>query len=536
MPVNRLALAVALFASGLVAPVARGEGDASATKSAPPPPGPDDLDLRLTLSSFLYRQSGSDGGAFVPGGGVPENASPVHRFFGDLRLELTDEGLAVDTRVRQTTSARYQSGADGGGEYELRTLSYRIGSPHTHLTLGRQFIDAVGATKVDGLAFGQQLADPVVATLFAGAFPALGSRSVDTDYADIRNADGTAGGLLIPLTAGLGITYQTATIHGDLGLAGVYVAQDVPTAPAEDKTRVFVASSGYWRPSTEIDVYHFVLADVAGGTGANLTNGSLGLDGHPAKAIQLTAAFNHVSTDLLQIAARNFLEDPDPSAQGVVQNNVALLRVSQDTARGAASVALARRRFELTLGGGYHRRPAVSVALSDGTGAVVFPESRTADVTMSVLDRRSIAGTRIAVSASLTDPIGAKAPTWSHGTIVRATVGKTFAEDRGQIEADVMVESVQDQGGGSPCVRVDPLACYGTSDTTAAQTGVLASWRVGREWLLVADTHVGYQQVGSHVIVPMDINDPASPLIDLPVTWPRVLSITGFVRLQWRYR
>jgi hypothetical protein len=520
----------------LVATPAFADGDAS-LRAASTASTPDDLNLRLTFSSFLYRQSGNDAAPLVDLGEPAQNASPVHRFFGDLRLELTDEGAAADVRVRQTTSERYQSGADGGGEYEIRTLSYRLGSPATHLVLGRQFIDAVGATKIDGASFTQKLGEPVAGTLFAGAYPVLGSRSVDTDYTHVRNFDGTEGALLVPLAAGAGITYTTQQIHGELGLAGVYVAQDIGAAPSDEKTRVFAASSGYWRPTSIVDVYHFALADVAGGNGANLTNGSVGVDARPVTNVQLSLAVNHVSTDLLAIAARNFLVDPDPTAIGVVQNNIALLRISQDMARGAASLALAQRRFELSLGAGVHRRPAVSVALADGSGSVAFPEARSADVTFGILDRRSIFGLRLALSATLVDPIGSTAPNWSRGTVVRAAASSLFAQERGQIEADVMGERFDDARAGMGCTTaLDPFACYGTSTTTAAQTGALVSWRVGREWLLIADTHVGYQHVGSHYVTPMTPGDPTSPLVDMPVTWPRVISVTGFLRVQWRYR
>jgi hypothetical protein len=300
---------------------------------------------------------------------------------------------------------------------------------------------------------------------------------------------------------------------------------------------VFTTSSGYWRPSAGVDLYHFALLDVAGASGVNLTNGSLGVDVRPLPDLQLSGSVNHVSTDLLAITARNLLADPDPSAIGVVQNNIALLRVSQDMARGAASFALAARRFELSVGGGVHRRPAVSVALADGSGSVSFPEARSADMTFAILDRRSIAGLRLALSATLVDPIGSTAPNWSKGTVVRAAASSLFAHERGQIEADVMGERFEDARAGMGCTTaLNPFACYGTSTTTAAQTGALVSWRVGREWLLVADTHVGYQNVGSHFVTAMTPGDPTSPLVDMPVAWPRVLSITGFVRVQWRYR
>jgi hypothetical protein len=315
----------------------------------------------------------------------------------------------------------------------------------------------------------------------------------------------------------------------------VYVAQDVPSALAEDKTRVFAATSGYWRPNGKLDLYHFALVDLAGGNGANLTNGSVGVDAHPVQNAQLTLAINHVSTDLLQIAARTVLSDPDPTAIGVVQNDITLLRISQDLARAVASIALAERRFELSLGGGFHRRPAVVVALADG-GTVAFPEARSADVTFTILDRRSLAGTRAALSGALTEPLG-HSTTWSRATVVRASVSKPFAEQRGELELDVMGEHVQDQGGALACTgALDPLACYGHASTNAAQVGGLLSWRVAREWLLVADAHVGYQKVGSHYLAPMNVSDPSSPLIDLPITWPTVISVTGFLRLQWRYR
>jgi hypothetical protein len=76
----------------------------------------DDLDLRLTLSTFLFRETGADAPALVDQGATLQNASPVRRYFGDLRAELSAGGLVLDARIRQTTSERYQAGASGGGE------------------------------------------------------------------------------------------------------------------------------------------------------------------------------------------------------------------------------------------------------------------------------------------------------------------------------------------------------------------------------------------------------------------------------------
>ena len=515
-----------LVAIVLAAPAARGDEPASSTTSSGEAATPDDLDLRLTLSSFFYRQSGSDPAPLVDQGANPQNASPVKRFFGDLRMELSDGDFAADARIRQTTSERYQSGADGGGEYEIRTLDYRIGSRSRNLTLGRQFIDAVGATKIDGASFSQQLADTTSATLFAGAYPLLGSRSLDTDYIVLDNPDGTHT-RLVPLSAGVGASYSGAEAHADVGLAGVYVPQDIPNATSDEKTRVFATTSGYWRPGI-IDVYHFVLLDLAGGNGLDLTNGSVGVDARPGSNVQLSLAVNHVSTDILQIAARNFLADPDPTAIGVVQNNIALLHISQDNVRGGASLALAARRFEISVSAGVNRRPAVSVALADGSGAVSFPEARSADLTFTILDRRSIAGLRLAASGTVIEPFGSTVPNRSRGTVARVSASRLFAEQRGQVEIDLMGERFHDVGTPQPCTSsLNVFACFGTAVTTAAQAGLLASWRVGREWLLIADTHVGSQNIDSQYVAPMAM---------MPVHWPTVLSVTAFVRVQWRYR
>jgi hypothetical protein len=487
--------------------------------------GPDDLDLRLTLSTFLFRETGADAPAIVDQGAMLTNASPVRRYFGDLRAELSAGGLVLDARVRQTTSARYQAGASSGGEYDIRTLAYRLGSAATSVTIGRQFVEAVGATRIDGVAVTRKLTGGLAATVFGGAFPELGSRSIDTDYVRVRDAGGTEGARLVPITGGLGVAYQTASYHGDLGAAAVHVTQDVPNATAAEKSRVFTTSSGYWRIGAPLDLYHFALLDVAGEGGVHLTNGSAGIDARPVPAVQLTAQVHHVSTDVLQIAARNLLSDPDPSTIGVVQNNLAVIRISQDVARAAASLALADRRFELSASGGVHRRPAVQVALADGSGAVAFPEARSADATFAILDRRSLAGLRMALSGSLTFPVGAGGTSRARGTLVRLSGARTFARERGQLEADVMAERFRDVDAstGMCMTSLDAFACYGTSTTIAAQAGALASWRIGREWLLVADAHAGYRDVRSISIAG-------------PFAWPKVYSVTSFIRLQWRVR
>lgn len=484
---------------------------------------PGDLDLRLTLSSFLFRELGDDAPPLVENGAPVPSASPVRRFFGDLRIELAGSGLALDARVRQTSSQRYQAGASAGGEYDIRTLSFRLGSERTALVLGRQFVDAVGATKIDGIAAIRRVSPTWSATAFAGTYPQLGSRSLDTDYPAVQNPDGSEGSPLIPVAGGLGASYMRPSVHGDLGVAAVYVAQEVEGATSEEASRVFATTSGYARPARWVDVYHLGMLDLAGQDGLELTNGSLGLNVHPASNLQISASVNHVSTNILQIAARNQLADPDPTALGIVQNNIAVIRVSQDLVRAGTSLALADARFEIALSGGLHRRPAVAVELADG-GSVSFPLARSADATLMVLDRRSVAGLRASATASLTFPVGDNQPNRARGAVARLAAERTFADGRGEVEVDVMAQRYEQVSSGGMCTSsLDVFACYGASKMAAAQAGVLASWQAAREWLVLVDTHVGVQDV-------------ESVSIDQQIIWPRVTSLTVFARAQWRYR
>ncbi len=516
MQVIRVAALVAALA-GLAAP-AMAE-DVAISASAEPTPTP--LNMRLTLSSFLFREAGRNAEPLVAMGASVPSASPVGRYFGDLRVELTDGVFELDARVRQTTSDRVQSGAVGGGEYELRTLKLRTGSGSTSLYVGRQYVEAVGSTKIDGVAVETKLSDRWSATLFGGGFPQLGSRSVATDYPEIEQPDGLLGSALIPVAGGAGTSYTHDKANGSVGVAAVHVLQELQQGPQQ--SRVFLTASGYARPSSGLDIYHFALIDVAG-AGVGLTNGSVGVNTHPTDTLQLSGSFHHVSSDLLEIAARNTLVDPDPTALGIVQNGTAVTRVSQANARAGASLALAANRFEISANAGLRRRPRVEVELADGSGMYSFPAVESADLALSVLDRRSLAGIRLSATAIITQPIGDNVPNRSAGSTARVVAGRAFADSRLELELDAAAQRFQDVHAEGTCTSsLDPSACFGRVTVSAGQVGLLASWRVGREWLVLVDSHVG-------------LRDMTAASIQGKVDYPPVYSITAFLRAQWRYR
>jgi hypothetical protein len=115
----------------------------------------------------------------------------------------------------------------------------------------------------------------------------------------------------------------------------------------------------------------------------------------------------------------------------------------------------------------------------------------------------------------------------SDATIARIAASRGFLGERGQLEADVMVERFRDLGGGAAgtgcATSMDVFACYGASTTQAAQGGALVSVRPVREWMFVLDAHVGVADVSSVTAM-------------RSIEWPRVLSFTTFARVQWTYR
>ena len=71
-----------------------------------------------------------------------------------------------------------------------------------------------------------------------------------------------------------------------------------------------MTSTGYWRINPTLDFYHFALIDVVSSYGSQLTNLSAGLNYKPTQRLRLTASFNRVDVDTLNIQAAQFFTDP----------------------------------------------------------------------------------------------------------------------------------------------------------------------------------------------------------------------------------
>lgn len=482
-----------------------------------------DLDVRLTLSSLLYREFGGEAAPWIDGGAAPVDASDRRRFFADLRGELTDRALGggavrLDGRVRQAARGT-QTGAVGGDEYELRAASWERGLGPVTARLGRQLVEALGDSKLDGASLTAALGERWRATAAAGAYPQRGSRSLATDYPMLHDADGVETGRLVPVAGGAALSYQRPAWHGDLGALAMWA----PTAPADatdDGRRILVMASGYWRPGRAVDVYHHAQVEVVGPDGPHVTEATVGVDAWLTPALSLTVTGYHLDSDLYALAAAEKLADPDPAAAGQLENHTQLARVSQDAARLSLSAAAARQRWQFTVGAGLARRPALTVATTGG-GSYTFPAAATGELTATALDRRAPGGLRLAASVSLHAPVASPDATRTRGLAAHLTATRTRRSH--ELTLDLTVYDQRDRGPGTGCTTLDPTACLGTASARGVDGGAVLAVTARRDWLVLLDGHGGVRATDSTFAM-------------APVAWPRALWAAGFVRLQWRYR
>jgi hypothetical protein len=528
MSLVRLVVVGCVFGWSVVSARAQDASSSSEPSDSPEAEQEEDegkVDLRASLSAFGYAEKGRNGPPLVEDGAVAENPSPQKRAFGDLRVRMDATNIAgskvqtkVDARIRQTIDGRFQSGFAPGNEYDLKESYVAYRGSENQLILGRQILSMVAASKIDGLSYQRLLSDRWKYALFAGTFPQRGSRSLKTDY---PREDESGRRSVLPVV-GSGASYQRPRLHGDVGIAAVMPYRKRKSTGVRESPRVQANSNGYWMPAQSFNLVHYLLVDLSGPSGAGVRNANVEASAYPVPELQLSLGANHQDNEFLEITARNQLETPDLAAQGVVQNSATLARVSAQSLRAGASLAMAKRRFELTLTGSLRRRPEFTVVRPNGED-FTFPGARSAEGTLTFLDRRSLAQMRMAASASVLRALGDGLPTRSNGYIGRLSAGHALGS-AGEWEVDVAAMSLRDQMVADLCDGQDPLLCFGGSRVRAGQAGgMLTYWGQGA-WLVVLDLHAGAQKVTTE--------DAMGETVRLPT----VLTGSAFVRIGWRNR
>lgn len=490
----------------------------------------------LTSSSLAYIEKGGDYPPAVATNQSPgSNSAAYSRYFTDLRLQTDFRHIGgsrwearIDARARVVNSptapteplpaapnGHVQSGLTGQNEYEVRELWLIRNGERTDFVLGRQFIADLAAVKIDGLRFDYASSKQLTFLGFAGLYPLRGSRSITTDYIALKNpADPTQSAGKFVGAGGFGAAYRTPLAYGAFG--------GVALVPFEkEQPRVFATANGYYRPNPLLDIYHYALIDVVSSYGAQITNLTAGLNYKPHQRLRMTASVNHVDTDSLNIQAAAFYDSPQSNP--VVQNEIALQRLSTSSARASISAGLGHlQRFELTAAMGFRYRP--SFALNTYTAAGGTPltyqldAAKSVDVYGSILDRNSIFDARIGIDAMQSYGVGAVAFQRNEMFSVRGFVGHALG-GRGEWEAEVSYTKTKDSGLTATCGAGTVPTCFGQSNGTVLSGGGALYYRASRDWFFIGQAYVSRTNLTSGMLAA----DPA------------ITGLTGYLRIAYRF-
>jgi hypothetical protein len=447
-----------------------------------------------------------------------ENASPIARIYTELRGQVgvrnltSSLDLRADARVRfvppcsfstqrmaglagDDIDCRFQSGTYGTNEFEVRELYVKQKGATLELQGGRQYVAEIAATKIDGVKLQYALDGNWSLIGFGGLAPSRISRSVIEDY---------DGGVL-PIGAGVGAAYRFDRYFGSMGAAGI-VPISSQNADAAIQPRTFVTSNGYWRPSPMLDIYHYLSVDVSGPSTEELsdlfTNVSLGLNLKPTEDLRVTAALHHFSTDTLEEFALERLEQRDED--GIIQNNVDVLRLASQTARLGVSLAMLEKRFEVSTSFALRHRLPETVCPANDLGCEMSAGETSLDAwsgeaMLGVVDRQSIGGLRL--GASLINMFGTyflglgdESYGRSNYLVARLDASRELMEGQMQVDADVSYLRAEDIGDSSCDGGTGtPLTCFGQTNVNTFSGGGTVFYRFSPDWFGILTANAGLQ-------------------------------------------
>ncbi len=494
-------------------------------------------DGSLTSTSFYYGEFGSAGdpiNQIDPNAPGLNNASPIDRIFTDLRAQLDAKHISgskvdfrADMRGRLTTTyleaqttnidaegnpdkseIPYQTGQFHGNEGEVRELYLMRRGSEFDVGIGRQYSLELAATKFDGLKVERKNSKVWKTIAFAGAYPWRGSRDIRDDYpTDPDNdpdTDGNQPKRIIPLAGGLGTAYRYERAYGAFGVVGIFpLANDDETGTLE-KPRVFATANGYWRQSATVDIYHYTVVDATGAAGAGLTNLTLGANWQPAAALRIYGQASHIDTETLNVQAQLKLDNPDGVGAAVIQNNIEVSRIAQDSARVGVSGSI-KQRFEISTSGTIRRRPELVVSTSNGMDEVIFPKAQAVDITLGVVDRKSYKDMRIGLSGTRTFGVGNATLYRSKSTVVRADATKSLKDGRAEVVGDVTVVASSDDNIGTVCDMTQLDTCFGASKMLSLGGGLLGFYRFKPDWFVIGSGSIARQVLTTTVSTGMTI-------------------------------
>nr|HEX4315453.1 hypothetical protein [Kofleriaceae bacterium] len=501
----------------------------------------------LAETSFFYTESG---GNYTGNPTAGNDASTLSRLYTELRYQSDFRHIKggkwdgrIDARVRlvdqpgqpetdltgtgTSTPLKTQSGLLGGDEYDLRELWLVRNGDRSDVFIGRQYISDLAAVKIDGVRIDYASSNKFTLLGFAGLYPMRGSRSIETDYQTLQiiNPDGTrtTEGNLTG-AAGGGAAYRTGNSYGAFG--GVVLAPF-----AGEQPRIFATSNGYWRYGSTLDLYHFAVIDLIGSNTTNegLTNLSAGLNYKPSPRLRLTASFNRVDTETLNVQAGTYLNSIDTGAN-IIDNEVYIARIATNEARGSVSAGLGElQRFELTSSLTLRYRPDITLNTFANNIGGMTPVTATlqaeegVDFYASITDRHSFKDMRLQADLMRTFGIGGTAYDHTELLGLRVSAQHDIKGGQGEWEAEIAYTTTRDSDAGQACNPAVIQSCFGSSASSLLSVGGSVYYRINRNWFGIGSLYVTKESIQTNQGVGNVAND------------PDITGITGFLRVAYRF-
>ena len=289
--------------------------------------------------------------------------------------------------------------------------------------------------------------------------------------------------------------------------------------------RVFATSTGYLRYGSQLDLYHFAVIDLVNNaypTGSHLTNLSAGANFKPSPRLRLTASFNRVDTETLNVQANAFLNPGAlPTPTTAVDNETFIKRLSTNALRAGVSAGLGElQRFELSASATYRYRPALQLTSADNTTTYKLDAGQGVDLYASITDRRSIKDLRLGFDISRSFAIGTVAFQRSEVLAVRVSGSRELASGKGEWEAELSDATTKDKSAGIDCA--DPGRCYGASTGSIFSLGGNLYYRINRDWFTIASLFLSRQSL---------VHTDGTTM----TTDPTITGLTGFFRIGYRF-
>jgi hypothetical protein len=344
---------------------------------------------------------------------------------------------------------------------------------------------------------------------------------VTTDYVELKDNGESDAGKLVG-AGGFGAAYRTINAYGAVG--GFVLAPFAAESP-----RIAATANGYMRVSPELDFYHYAIVDLVAQSGASVTALTGGLNYKPNQRLRLTANFNRVDTDTLNVQAQAFLDKTDSTTAGnnAVQNEQFIERLSTNSLRGGVSAALGDlQRFELSSAVTFRYRPAVTLTPASVDGqtpgaSINLQAEKGVDLYASLVDRHSIKDARLGIDVARTFGIGAVPYQRSEVLAVRGSAAHEIKDGQGEWEGEVSYATTKDvNGGGTTCQSL--ATCFGSTSNTILAVGGNFYYRINSDWFTLISLSVSHQAT-------------IAQQNNMSVTDPAITSLSGFFRIAYRF-